>query len=280
MLHLPNVLVAIVVAALSTASVSTATGGRHMLVKGCKRAGDAIEIGNDDEALGQVQCCLGDGRCARKDYDFGGSGACLGNEELVTYAAAEAICTTGNSDGHLCSVEETFSSYDELTKTGGCCAQGCSGDGKLTWTSDAVAPEPELAPGSGQFVRIDSLVGDSPTINLGEIDAFDSQGNLLTPTGFEMSEAHQNFAIERCFDNDADTYCHSAGSDPWFRIEFGSPVHKVVVTNRADCCRDRIDEARIAVTTDAEGGQVSWSAPFPTESKDSYTFRKSDFFLV
>lgn len=96
---------------------------------------DRAVWGDDDEALGRVQCCSdADATCSRTDDN----NVCLGFEndayKLFTYNEAVASCESQNR--RLCTQEET----GEIG--GRCCNKGCNGDYPLAWTSDMMPPPP------------------------------------------------------------------------------------------------------------------------------------------
>ena len=133
---------------------------------------------------------------------------------------------------------------------------------------------------SGRYVRIGWQVSGE-LINLHEVEAFGPGGEKLEPAGATMSTTYSDrFNAGRCIDEGKTTQeqiCATSlaarDPDPWLRVDYGAGavIATIVVTNRADCCKDRIVGATIAVTRDANGSAVLWSAALASE-ESSYAF--------
>jgi hypothetical protein len=85
-----------------------------------------------------------------------------------------------------------------------------------------------------------------------------------------------------CIDGNMDIICHSAGTGPeeYLRVDYVGDIAdlaSIVVTNRADCCHDRIVGGRIHVnlgqpsSNTAAAGSALWSETF-TAGLPSFTF--------
>lgn len=117
-----------------------------------------------------------------------------------------------------------------------------------------------------RYARIDRLTRtDSEhgrVLNLAEIEAFDTSGNVLKPIETVLSSAQECCPAEKCTDGiKLAGYCQSAPSeDPWLRIDFGTLVNisTITVTNRQDCCGDRIVGATLSLSSDPDGDQSVW----------------------
>jgi len=91
--------------------------------------------------------------------------------------------------------------------------------------------------------------GDEQYIGLGEFNAYDSEGNRLTPVSSAMSSWYRddpNYAVTNCYDGNDGTTCHTdsadrgaVGSEQWLRIDYNlndlHKLHEIKITNRVDC---------------------------------------------
>jgi hypothetical protein len=113
-------------------------------------------------------------------------------------------------------------------------------------------------------LRIDNLVQNEYVINLAEIEAF-SGSTKLTPIFTEIVPAHVP-PVGACFDGVYDNYCHSAGDGSVYLIAtYSVLMDSVVVTNRQDCCQERIVGARMSIKNDVTGATLH-SSTFQTQS--------------
>ena len=120
-------------------------------------------------------------------------------------------------------------------------------------------------------------------INLAEVQAFDSDGNLINASGAAMSSVYYNSYYPKanhkasvCVDGNTalSNFCHTKGSDadPWLRIDYknAAPIAKIIVHNR-NGYEGRIVGARISISTDAGGTPIEWESTFYAEQA-IYTF--------
>jgi hypothetical protein len=91
-----------------------------------------------------------------------------------------------------------------------------------------------------------------------------------------------NLAAANCIDGYTSNICHSGGTglEEYLRVDYASDIANlasIVVTNRADCCQDRIVGGRIHVTTGWPTSNTMaaeaalWSDEFTSASSD-FTF--------
>lgn len=132
------------------------------------------------------------------------------------------------------------------------------------------------------YVQIGSIVSPNG-INLAEVQAYDAAGSLVAAIDVQMSTTYSaSFSASKCTDGDktSGSTCHTKDGgqdpDPWLLIAYPIEVTiaKIVVTNRVDCCQDRITGAAIAVTTGEDDNHAQltlWSSVF-TGEHDTYTF--------
>jgi hypothetical protein len=124
----------------------------------------------------------------------------------------------------------------------------------------------------------------SSVMNLGEVQAFDSSGSLITPAGAEMFSTYNSAnAAGMCIDGNPSSNCHSLtpGPNEYLRVDYAAPLSSlssIVVTNRdQDCCRARIVGAKVHVTSGnptsnaAARGASLWSTTVES-SLASYAF--------
>lgn len=136
------------------------------------------------------------------------------------------------------------------------------------------------------YLRIGSLVSEKAYLNLQEIQVFGPDGELLLPMGAVMSSTFEDNTVNKCFDGDRFTSMQlcatlrkgNGDTDPWLRVDYGEGViiSKIVVTNRVDCCKERINGATISLTNDQDGRNVVWSTTFDG-TKAEYTFHLPSF---
>lgn len=136
---------------------------------------------------------------------------------------------------------------------------------------------------TGRYVRIGSLVSND-YLNLQEIETFGPAGGVLRAQSAQMSSVYSHggdqLDASKCIDGNtqegsATDVCHSLKKDntDWIRLDFGKPVplSKIRVTNRRDCCKDRIAGATVTVTQDEDGQHVVWSGVLEG-TQDVYSF--------
>jgi hypothetical protein len=106
-------------------------------------------------------------------------------------------------------------------------------------------------------------------LNLGEVELFDMAGQKLAPASlvFTLGSTWDNSGASQCNDGNPATTCHTQLTTPTLAITYPcagpTSVSKVVVTNRVDCCKERI----VKFTMDflnATGNTDRPSYQFPT----------------
>ena len=87
---------------------------------------------------------------------------------------------------------------------------------------------------------------------------------VITITGAQLGNGNQ-LAAAKCHDLDYDTYCQtetsSAGeSAPWLALFFDpTPVDKVSIVNRKDCCQDYLGDFLLSYQTVSDRRRNTWS---------------------
>jgi len=196
---------------------------------------------------GHTCCTPGGGACAADRYRDGKD--CKPKDGCLT-----------NNGG--CHAKRKCTSAGNAVVTCGNCPGGHKNDGAKDCTAI-----------SG-FVRIDGLK-KYEYLNLGEITAYDKNGKKIAPLHVFMSSTNGGFNVNLCNDGNKNNFCHTKGGDPKASIEFqyhGADIAKVVVTNRLDCCQDRIAGANFRYCRDLGcTGQVVLAKKFDGAKKE-YTF--------
>jgi len=122
-------------------------------------------------------------------------------------------------------------------------------------TSEAPAGWERLAkccplPAAGQYAQYIHLqYNHTECLNLAQIQVYtsdDPASQVITPrTQVTKSSGYQGdiFPVSNFVDGVGKSFVHSSCGDvPWIRVNLGSPtlIYKIVVTNRHDCCQERI----------------------------------------
>ncbi len=112
-------------------------------------------------------------------------------------------------------------------------------------------------------------------LNLGEVELFDMAGQKLAPASlvFTLGSTLDSYRSSNCNDGNPFTMCHTLLTTPTLAITYPcagpTSVSKVIVTNRVDCCKDRIVKFTMDFL-DATGKADRPSYQFPTTGP-SYT---------
>jgi hypothetical protein len=120
-------------------------------------------------------------------------------------------------------------------------------------------------------------------LGLAEVAAFDSEGGLIGATGVEMYSWGWGGVPENCIDGDLTNYCHVGGNEgaEWLRVDYATDVgvlSTVRVTNRVDCCQERIAGAKVYVGmgrpgSNEEGREAAlWTGEVGEGGEGEYTF--------
>lgn len=163
-------------------------------------------------------------------------------------------------------------------------AAGASGDAGDAGTKAAAGTKATTVP-SGRYVKIIQDVGADETIagnpddkkkilNLAELEVFDEGGvNLAskkTVTG--SNEGPHKFL--NLVDGDKTNFAHTYGGDDidFLQVDLGAvkKIKKIVITNRADCCKKRAIGIKVVIYG-ADGTTVVKETPLITEEAPTYT---------
>ena len=129
-----------------------------------------------------------------------------------------------------------------------------------------------------QYIRIQRVKtapDGSNAINIAEIQAFDSNGNLIQPASASYSdEGLSGFPTSNSIDGNMDNFAHTTDArDNFIQVSYSSPVQvsQIVITNRKDCCKDRMIGTHLQLFSKPGGTPDVADIPI-NDSKDVYTF--------
>jgi hypothetical protein len=139
-------------------------------------------------------------------------------------------------------------------------------------------PAPVLP--EAQYVRVKRPSGDYPgnIINLGELEVFDKAGTNIalnaTVTGGPGNH-HGAGPWANLTDGNFGNFAHTFNSGESFvEVDLGAvkEIAKIVITNRADCCQDRLDEAKIELLDGSRANVTTTPAIVSAKMKLTYDF--------
>ena len=105
----------------------------------------------------------------------------------------------------------------------------------------------------GRYIRIE--MGQVTSLNLAEIEVTSEKGgaNIIRPsTRVTISSSHgsNSYPGSNFVDQNPDTMVHTSGNDKGsIEVDLGAtvPIYHIIVTNRADCCRQRANGAVLTI---------------------------------
>jgi len=143
--------------------------------------------------------------------------------------------------------------------------------GTMIWRTDRSVTRSgwKFCAAADQIVLITPDNGE--LLNLGEVRAFDKDGNELVAKTAELN-AHPRYPASKCIDGNPSTFCHSNEdrSDNTLKVFYASEpkVARIEVANRHNCCEDRIQGGWITL---AGNNRTVMKTKFFT-TKSTYTF--------
>lgn len=129
-----------------------------------------------------------------------------------------------------------------------------------TWPSLAQTSQQVKA----RYVHVE-LPGAERTLSLAEVEVYSGVRNVALHGTATQSSTHRDAVAARANDGNGSGHYfgHSVSSTqseshPWWKLDLGSEqtVSRLIIHNRTDCCRDRINPARILLIN--ETGQIVW----------------------
>jgi len=136
----------------------------------------------------------------------------------------------------------------------------------------AVLPE-------GRYVRIERPTGiylEEGILNLGELEVFDESDINVALNASVIGGpgvAHTAGPFENLTDVNYSNFAHTTGDGvPFLRVDLGGvhKIKKIVITNRPDCCKERVVDAKVIILG-ANGSTVVKETPSITTTADKYT---------
>ena len=135
----------------------------------------------------------------------------------------------------------------------------------------------------------------SNPLNIAEIEVYDenlSVGRLKGGANNKMSSTLEGYPVSNLEDGNVSTFAHTNDARPWMLVDLGADkkLQKIVVQNRRDCCKERLQGANIIVVNDANGTDIvnrlnnerditsgyAYRSGFD-EAKDTYEFNVRDW---
>ena len=140
--------------------------------------------------------------------------------------------------------------------------------------------EDDIVLPQARYVRVERPSANYPAhiINLGELEVFDTAGTNIalnaTVTG-GPGGAHSAGPFERLTDGNFGNFAHTTGNGVSFlEVDLGAvkEIAKVVITNRPDCCRDRLGEAKLTLLDGSRAAVKTTAAIVSDKMKLTYDF--------
>uniref|UniRef100_A0A8C1LIP0 Fucolectin tachylectin-4 pentraxin-1 domain-containing protein n=1 Tax=Cyprinus carpio TaxID=7962 RepID=A0A8C1LIP0_CYPCA len=179
-----------------------------------------------------------------------------------------------------------------VTNRNDCCAERINGAEIRTWLKEC-AVIPAIPAGEsysyscggmeGRYVNL-IIPGDMKTLTLCEVKVY-GEGNLASNGSTTQSSTSGDWFAERAIDGNRGLHeqykggCSStlAETNPWWRLDLNNvySVSRVVVTNRIDCCVEKINGAEIRIGNSLEnnGNNNPICAVIPAiPAGESYSF--------
>lgn len=126
-----------------------------------------------------------------------------------------------------------------------------------TYTANSNLLFKEACSATGRFVRVQMLTNN--WLNLGEVDvignAFPSDIAQLKVASASMSSGHRAYPASKCINGNLDDFCHSGNTNkPSLTLDMGKKVsvNRLVVTNRKDCCQNRLGMHVLELSNDGK----------------------------
>ena len=127
-----------------------------------------------------------------------------------------------------------------------------------------------------QYVDVENTLEEGPQ-NIAEIEVYDTLGVNVAPNGTASMSSKFNNDFPAAYVNDGSisTFAHTKANHyehAYIRVNLGKVVNvtKIVIKNRQDCCKDRLDGTWIRMF-DSNMSRIKGS-PTLTGSKNQYTW--------
>jgi hypothetical protein len=145
---------------------------------------------------------------------------------------------------------------------------------KLVPMTNAVIPPLKNTLMQGRYIRLQ--YNRRECLNLAQIAVYSDDSissNVITPrTTVTKSSGYSGdvYPVQNFVNGLANTFVHTSCYDvPWITVDLGSntPIYRIVITNRKDCCLERTLGARLYIATDGVGGITYTSDEIQTVNK-------------
>ena len=159
----------------------------------------------------------------------------------------------------------------------------CDDKDACQWDSNTCKRAKDIVPpeaSEGVDARYVKLFHDisSNIINIAEIEVYDYEGTKLTSNTTNIhgysTQHSDDHEWSNILDGDLATMGHSQDTDvnQYVSIDLGSKkkIYKVVIENRRDCCKDRIQGARVELHN---GTSSVIATPRITSASNTYTYK-------
>ena len=194
------------------------------------------------------------------------------------YACTDGTLEMNNFSANTCTAFFSSSSNCLTIDTQDACdaEDACQWDDSTCKRVKDIVPPEDPKGVDARYVKLFHDIS-SNIINVAEIEVYDYEGTKLTSNTTVIegySTQHDVHAWSNIFDGNLTTFGHSQDTDvnQFVNIDLGSKkkIYKVVVENRRDCCKDRIQGARIELH---DGTNPIISTPRITSASNTYTYK-------
>jgi hypothetical protein len=148
--------------------------------------------------------------------------------------------------------------------------------GGTTTTTTPTTPAPVVE--KYRYVRIiRDKDGDNHWMNLAEVEVFSGGTNVASGKTVTASSKYENsdqFPHANLVDGNKTNFAHTNNeSVEWFLIDLGQDydIEKVVITNRTDCCQDRLRNTKIQLSKAADMSSPKQSRAITTQEAPKAT---------
>jgi hypothetical protein len=132
-----------------------------------------------------------------------------------------------------------------------------------------------------RYVRVERPSGiylQEGLINLGELEVFDKVGTNIALNAAVTGgpgAAHSAGPYDRLTDGNFGNFAHTTGDGvPFMEIDLGAvkEIAKIVITNRPDCCQDRLTDATLKLLDGSKAVVKTTAAIVSDKMKLTYDF--------
>lgn len=153
------------------------------------------------------------------------------------------------------------------------------GDESATGPTGPTGPTAAVVLPNARYVRVERPSADYPDniINLGELEVFDRAGTNIalnaTVTGGPGNHGAGPWA--NLTDGNYSNFAHTqSGGESFIEVDLGAvkEIAKVVISNREDCCQDRLGGAKLELLDGSRANIKTTPAIVSSKMKLTYNF--------